>query len=47
MLVYEEDCNIFPVMSKSIECLLDGRIFGLGVYHKEILLGIWRLRDML
>lgn len=47
MLIYEEYRDIFAVMSKSIECLFDGRVLGLGIDDEEILLRIRWLCNVL
>lgn len=40
VLVNEHDANVLAVLSKSVECSLDGRCVGLAVNNKEVLLGI-------
>lgn len=47
MLVYEEYRDVLAIMSKPIECLFDSRIFGFGIDHKEVLLRIRWMCDVL
>lgn len=47
MLVDQHNANVFPLGRESLECLLDGRGIRLGVDDEEVLLRVWRGRDML
>ena len=47
MLIDQDNPNVFPLGSESLKCRLDGRGFCLAVHHQEVLLVVWRRRDML
>lgn len=47
MLVDQHNANVFPLGRESLKCLLDGRGIRLGVDNEEVLLRVWRGRDML
>jgi len=47
MLVYEQDGDVLALGSEAIEGSLDGAVVGFGVDDEEVLLRVWRLRDML
>jgi hypothetical protein len=46
VLVYQKNGNVLPLFSKTVECFLDHRGFGLLVDDEEITLRIWRLSNM-
>lgn len=47
VLVDKKDGNVFSVLGKPVECLLDGRVLRFGINHQEVLLCIGWLCDML
>jgi len=47
MLIYEQDGDIFAVLSEALEGIFDGSVFGLLVDDEEVLLGVWRCGDVL
>jgi hypothetical protein len=47
VLVNEQDGDIFALGGELVECGFDGCVLGLRVHDQEILLAVWRLRDML
>ena len=47
MLVDENNSDIFPLRRESLKRLLDGSRISLGVDDEEILLRVWRGRDVL
>ncbi|KAM3076919.1 hypothetical protein ACMFMF_004835 [Clarireedia jacksonii] len=47
VLVDQEDSNVLSLSCKPLKCFLDSCIIRLAVNDKEILLRIWRRRDML
>jgi hypothetical protein len=47
MLIYENNCNVFPVPSVPVKRLFDRGCCGLRIDDKKILLSFWRRRDML
>lgn len=47
MLVYEQDGDVFALRRESLECGLDVRVLGLGIYDEEVLLRVRWLRDVL
>lgn len=47
MLVYEQDSNVLALAGEAIKGSLDGRILRFRVHNEEVLLVVWRLRNML
>ena len=47
MLIDQYNPNVFPLGSESLKGRLDGRGICLAVHHQEVLLVVWRRRDML
>jgi hypothetical protein len=47
MLIDQENADILPLRCESFKCFLNSCIVGLAIHDEEVLLGIWRLRDML
>lgn len=47
MLVDKDNGDIFPLLSKVLECFLDRGGLSLRVYHKEVSLGIRAIGNML
>lgn len=46
MLIDEHNSNILSLFGKSHEGLFNRRFLGLAIHNEEILLGVWRVRDM-
>jgi hypothetical protein len=47
VLVDQDYPNVLPLCCEPVECGLDRGVVRLGVYHDEVLLVVWRRRDML
>ena len=47
VLINEHYSNVLPLLRKVVEGLLNCRILGFGVDYEKVLLGFWRLSDML
>lgn len=47
MLVDQEDSDVLALRGEAVECRLDGTVLCFGVYNKEVLLGVRRLRHVL
>jgi len=47
MLIDQQDCDIFALLGETVEGAFDRRGLGLVVHHEIVLLGVWRLGDVL
>lgn len=47
MLINEHYSNVLPLLRKVVEGMLNCRVLGLSVDYEKVLLGFWRLSDML
>jgi hypothetical protein len=47
VLVDQDYPNVLPLCCEPVECGLDRGVVRLGVYHDEVLLVVWRCRDLL
>ena len=47
VLVDQDYPNVLPLRCEPVECGLNRGVVRLGVYHDEVLLVVWRRRDML
>lgn len=47
MLINQQNRNILPLLCETLECGLDGAVVCFAVYHEEVLLGVWRVGNML
>ncbi len=47
VLVDEHYSNVLPLLREVVEGLLNCRVLGFGVDYEKVLLGFWRLSDML
>ena len=47
MLIDEHYSNVLPLLRKVVESMLNGRVLGFIVDYEKVLLGFWRLSDML
>ena len=47
VLINEHYSNILPLLRKIVEGMLNCRVLGFGVDYEKVLLGFWRLSDML
>lgn len=46
MLIYQYNANILALFCERVEGLFNGRLFGLGIAHEEVLLGVRGIGDM-
>ena len=47
VLVDQQNRNVLALLRELVEGSLDGRVLGLRVDDEEVLLAVWRLRDVL
>lgn len=47
VLINEHYSNVLPLLRKVVEGMLNCRILGFVVNYEKVLLGFWRLSDML
>ena len=47
MLINEHYSNVLPLLRKVVEGMLNCRVLGFVIDYEKVLLGFWRLSDML
>lgn len=47
MLIDQQNANVFTLLCELIEGRFDSRVIGFRVHNEEVLLRVWRRRDVL
>jgi len=47
MLIDQQDCDVFALLGETVEGALDRRGLGLVIHYEIVLLGVWRLGNVL